>query len=103
MDEADAVARGITHGPNRGGHSLNFDGAGIRQMNPAKNVHQGGFTGAVLSDQGDHFGREHLEIDGIERSDSRKTLRDSLHPKNRRHFAQLRPFSLLMLTMKSST
>jgi hypothetical protein len=48
-------------------------------MNPCKDFHQGGFTRAIFTDEGDYFATRDIEAHGIERGHAWEAFRYSRH------------------------
>jgi hypothetical protein len=46
-----------------------------------KYFHQSTFTGAVFTDEGQHFTAPHLQIDAAQCQGGPKTFADTLHPQ----------------------
>jgi hypothetical protein len=56
----------------------------IRRVDPGQDFHQCALAGAVLADQPEHLAGVDMQAHILERDDSRKGLRHSFHPKERR-------------------
>ena len=74
MDDADAQTSRIRRSVHHHWHTLERDGARVRPMDAAENLHQRRLARAVLADEADNLSSRHVEVHSIEGGDAGKLL-----------------------------
>ena len=83
IDHPDAEPLGRPWSVDDDGATVERNLAGIGRQRAGENLHEGRFSGAVLTDQRMHFARVDVERHAVERANAGEGLHDPRHPQER--------------------
>ena len=84
VDNADAARQRVARALDVGERAVHANLAGVLAVGAAQDLNERGLAGAVLAEQHVHFAGAQRQLHAVERYDTRKTLPDATHLKDRR-------------------